>query len=216
MRISGRILGAFFLVLSAGGIVGCAAGVIAIWIGRPAVAQRVEQINARLAAGIQRASAATRDVERALQKARADVGRVGKESAGLGNDPVKDRLTGDILRKLIDRQVGPNVNELGGRLATLSDAVVAAASLLRSFEELPLGPASRIDPEKLGRATEQASQLSAALQRLQSTIGEGDKIASEREVAAAANNIDLVLQRCQVTVDDWRSYLDAAREQRAH
>jgi hypothetical protein len=216
MRFLGRIFGALPLVLSAVGIVGCAAGIIAIWVGRPAVARRVEQVDARLAAGIERASTATRDVQSALEKARADVGRVGKESSGLGTDPAKDRLTAGVLRNLIDRKVGPNINDLGGRLATMSDAAVAAASLLRSAQELPLGSATRFDPDKLERATEQASQLSAALQKLQTTIGEGDKTASEREVAAAASGIDLVLQRCQATVDDWQAYLDAAREDLAY
>ena len=216
MRFLGRILGALVLVLSAVGIVCCAAGVIGIPIGRPAVAQRIERIDARLAAAIQRITSTTRDVQRALQKARADVDRVGKESVGLGSDPVKDRLAAGILRKLIDRELGPNINNLGGRLATVSDAAVVAASLLRSFQEFPLGQASGIDPDKLKQASEQVSQLSAALQKLQTTIGEGDKTANERDVAAAANGVDLVLQRCQVSVNDWLSHLDAAQEALAY
>jgi hypothetical protein len=165
---------------------------------------------------MQRASSATQEVQRALQKARADVDRVGKESAGLGTDPMKDRAKVGLLRNMIDRQLGPNINNLGGRLAVLSDASVAAASLLRSVQELPLAHAGRIDPDKLERATEQASQLSAALQKLQTTIGEGDKTAGEREVASAANGVDLVLQRCQATVEDWHSDLDAAHEALAY
>ena len=216
MRFLGRILGATFLVLSSVGIVCCAAAIIGIWIWRPAVAQRVDKIDARLGAALQRASSATQEVQRALQKARADVDRVGKESAGLGTDPMKDRVTAGLLRNLIDRQIGPNINDLGGRLATMSDAAVAAASLLRSVQELPLGQASRIDPDKLERATEQASKLSVVLLKLRTTIGEGDNTANEREVAAAANDVDLVLQRCQATVDDWQSHLDTAHETLAY
>jgi hypothetical protein len=216
MKFFVRILGAFFLVLSTVGTVCCAAGIIGIWIGRPAAAQRIEKIDARLGAGIQRASSATREVQRALQKARADVDRVGKESAGLGTDPTKDRAKVGLLRNMIDRQLGPNINNLGGRLAVLSDASVAAASLLRSVQELPLARAGRIDPDKLERATEQAVQLSAALQKLHTTIGEGDKTLGEREVASAANGVDLMLQRCQETVDDWQSHLDAAHEDLAY
>jgi hypothetical protein len=119
-------------------------------------------------------------------------------------------------RNMIDRQVGPNINNLGGRLAVLSDASVAAASLLRSVQELPLARAGRIDPDKLERATEQASQLSAALQKLQTTIGEVDKTAGQRQVAGAADRVDLVLQRCQTIVDDWQSDLDAAHEALAY
>ena len=216
MRFLRRILGAFFLVLSAVGTVCCAAGIIGIWIGRPMVAQRVEKINGRLDAAMQRASSAGQEVQHALQKALADVDRVGKESAGLGTDPAKDRVKAGLLRNVIDRQLGPNVNNLGGRLAVLSDASVAAASLLRSAQELPFARAGRIDPDRLERATEQSSQLSAALQKLQTTIGEGEKTGGEREVADAANAVDLVLQRCQATVDDWQSALDTAQEDLAY
>jgi hypothetical protein len=94
------------------------------------VAERIETIDARLGTALQRASSATGEVQRALQKARADVNRVGKESTGLGTDPLKDRLTAGILWKLIDRELGPNINDLVGRLATSTDAAVAAASLL--------------------------------------------------------------------------------------
>ena len=177
------------------GTICCAAGVIGIPIARPAVAQRIEKIDTRLGAALQRASSATGEVQRALERARADVNPVGKESAGLGADPVKDRLAAAVLRKLIDREVGPIINDLGGRLATTSDVAVAAASMLRSFQELPLGRASRIDPDSLERATEQASQLSAALQKLQTVIGEGDKLANERDVVSAATDVDRVLRK---------------------
>ena len=216
MRFLGRILGAFFLVLSTVGTICCAAGIIGVWIGRPAVAQRVEKFDARLGAAMQRASSATQEVQRALSKARADVDSVGKESAGLGTDPAKDRAKAGLMRNMIDRQLGPNINNLGGRLAVLSDASVAAASLLRSVQELPFARAGPIDPDKLERATEQASQLSAALRKLQATIGEGDKTVGEREVTGAANGVDLVLQRCQATVEDWHSDLDAAHEALAY
>jgi hypothetical protein len=129
---------------------------------------------------------------------------------------MKDRAKVGLLRNMIDRQLGPNINNLGGRLVTLSDASVAVASLLRSVQELPLGQARHVDPDKLERATEQASQLSSALQKLQATIGEGDKTAGESEVAAATNGVDLVMQRCQVTLDDWQSDLDAAHDALAY
>lgn len=216
MRILGRSLGAILLVISAVGMIACAASVIAIWVGRSLVVQRIERIETRLDAAIQRASSATRDVLGALETAREDVNRVGKDSAGLGSEPAKDRRTTGRLRKLIDREVGPNIGELRGRLATASEAAVVTASLLRSFQDLPLGQSSRIDPDKLERTTEQAAQLSAALQKLQAAIGEGDQPANEREVLSSANDIDLVLQRCQATVEDWQSQLEATREALAY
>jgi hypothetical protein len=57
--------------------------------------------------------------------------------------------------------------------------------------------------------------VSAALQRLQAAVGDGDKEATEREVSDASGEVESVLQKCQRTVDDWQSDLDAAREELA-
>jgi hypothetical protein len=94
----------------------------------------------------------------------------------------------------------------------LSDAVAAASSLLESFHELPARGSLRVDPDQLKRRAEEAQQLSATLRRLEVVVGDGDKEASGRDVAAATGEVDLVLQRCQAAVDGWQSDLDAARE----
>src|SRR5262249_32831162 len=92
---------------------------------------------------------------------------------------------------------------------------VAAAALLRSFQNFSLGQGSRIDPDKLASATDQAAQLSAALAKLQAAVGEDDKAASAREVVPAGTGVDLVLQPCQAIVADWEATIESAREEAA-
>ena len=215
MRWSRRVLGAVVLVLSSLGVLCCATGAVGVWVVRPELSRRAETLDARIDAALQRASTANEGVRRALQKARADVRRVSKGSADLGPEPRKNRRVAGLLRKQIQRQVGPRIDDLGGRLARSSTAAVAVASLLQSLQELPLGAADPIDPNKLGRAADQASQLSAALRKLQAVIGKGDQEAVAREVAAAAVQMDRVLQKCQARSADWQSDLDAARERQA-
>jgi hypothetical protein len=212
MRLLCRALGAIVLLLSTVGIVCCVAGIIGVWRAVPEVVQKARMIDDRLAVGLERASTANKSVRHALEKARAAVQQVSKESADLDPEPKKNRHTVGLLRKSVQHKVGPNVNELGERLATFSTAAVAVAAILEGFQEVPLGPAGHFDSARLERATDQVSQVSAALQKLQATLGEGDKAASQQEVAAAANDLDLVLQKCQATVDDWQSDLDTARE----
>jgi hypothetical protein len=210
MRWSRRALGAVVLALSSLGVVCCATGAVGVWVARRELSRRAETLDARVAVALERSSAANEGVRRALEKARADVRRVSKESAGLVPQPKENRRAAGLLRKQILSQVGPHIDDLGGQLATSSAAATAVASLLQSLQELPLGDAGPI----LGRAADQASQLSAALRKLQAAIGEGDEAAG-REVAAAAAEMDRVLQKCQATTEDWQSDLDAARERQA-
>jgi hypothetical protein len=215
MRWFRRVVGAIVLVLSSLGVVCCATGAVGVWVVRPELSGRAETLDARVAVALERASTANEGLLRALKKARADVRRVSKESAGLVPGPKNRRVAG-LLRKQVERRVGPHIDDLGGRLAKSSAAAVAVASLLQSFQEQPLGDTGRIDPDKLARAADQTSQLSGSLRKLQAVLGKGDQEAGGREVAAAAAEMGRVLEKCQATLEDWQADLDAARQRQDH
>src|SRR5262249_25610971 len=213
MRFLRRFVGSAALLLSTVGIVGCVAGIVGIWRFYQSASVKVQKISAALDVGLERASAASQNVRRAVGKARAEVAEVGKESADLGGGGEKGRRASRTLRTLIQQRVGPNIDELGGRLATLSDAAVAVSALLESAQELPAGRAGRLQPDQLERWAGEARQAPATLRRIEGAVGDGDKESSGREVAAAASEVDLVLEKCQAAVDAWQSDLDAVREE---
>jgi hypothetical protein len=201
------------LLLATVGIVGCVAGGIGIWTFCRKASERVEKISARLDVGLQRVSAANQQIQRAVAKARADLAEVSKESAKPREGGAKSRRTSRAVRTLIQKQVGPNLDNLGGRLDTLSDTAVAVSSLLQSFQELPNSRSGRLQPEQAERWADQAQQLSATLRQLEAVVGDGEKESSGREVADATSAVDRVLEKCQAMVDDWQSELDAAGEE---
>jgi hypothetical protein len=213
MRLLRRLVGLTVLLLSAAGIVCCLAGAAGAWVFRQAASEKVNAISARLDVGLQRASAANQNVRRALEKASADVDRAGREPDGPGGGNAKGRLAAGALRRSLRRDVLPEMNDLGGRLATCADVAVAVSSLLGSYQEVTPGQAGRIQPDRLERLAGQASQFSAALQRLQAAVGDGDREATEKEVVNASSEVAAVLQKCQRTVDGWQSDLDGAREE---
>jgi small-conductance mechanosensitive channel len=206
-----RFVGAVVLIFSAVGTVCCVGGTIAVWVFSPPASDRVQNILTRLDDGLQRASAANQNVRRAVAKARADVAAAGKESADLGKGGAKGRRATRALQALV-QNMGPDIHHLRGRLSALSDSAVVISSLVQSFQDLPAGRINRISPEQLEQWGEEAQQLSARLRRLEAAVGSDRKEASEQLVAAAASQVDLVLQRCQATADVWQSQLDDARE----
>jgi hypothetical protein len=213
MKLLRRVVGAIVLILATVGIVCCVAGIVGVWNLRADVARKVEVLDARVEVGMKRVSAAIHSVQLALQKARDDVQRVSKASVDLGAEPERKRFIGGVLRMLIHQELGPKINDLGGRLATFSDTAVAVVAMLESFQEVPLDQGNGINPDKLKRVTDHAAQLSAALQKLQAMVGEGDGEFAPQEVVAAANEVNLILQRCEETVNYWESELDAARQE---
>jgi hypothetical protein len=207
-----RFGGALVLLFSAVGIVGCVAGIVGILAFHQGVTERVQTISARLDVGLQHVSAASENVGRAAAKARADVAVVGKESPGRDGGAERKGRGSRAVRSLIQQQAGPKMEDLGGRLATLSDAAVALSSLLESFQELPPGRSLRFDPDQMKRRADEAQQLSATLRRLERTLGDGDEDGGGRDAAAARSEVDRVLERCEAAAGNCQSDLDGARE----
>jgi hypothetical protein len=200
------------LLLSAVGFLCCLTGVIGVWIFCPRASHRVQDISIRLDVGLERASVATHNAQRALGNARAEVAKVGKESTDLGGGSERNRGASRALRTLLQQQVGPNLNELSGRLATLSDAAVALSSLLHSFQDLPASRTGRIKLDQMESWGDQAQQLSGTLRRLETVVGNGEKATTSKEAAAATSEVDLILENCEARVEVWQSDLEAARE----
>jgi hypothetical protein len=204
-------VGAIALLLSTVGIVCCVAAIAGIWMLHQTVREKVENVAVRLDCGLLRASTANQNVQRALGPARASVDQVSKDSAALSGSDEKSRRATSALGKLVRRQVGPNINDLDVRLATLSDAATAISSLLGSFQEFPPFATGRLKSDKMEGWTDQAAQLATTLRRLEAVVGDGNKESSGREIADASTAVENTLQRCQAKVDDWQSELENAR-----
>jgi hypothetical protein len=211
-----RFGGALVLIFSAAGVACCAAGVIGIWVFYQAASERVQKGFARLDAGMQRASTATDNLRHAVGKARTNVAEAGRESGDLGPAGGKERRVSHKLKTLIQQKVGPDLENLGGRLATLSDAAVTVSSFLDSFQELLPGRTVRFEPGQLEHWEEEARQLSTGLRRLEAVVDEGGEEPGGQHVTAATSEVDLALQKCQAKADAWRSDLAGAREEIQH
>jgi hypothetical protein len=209
MSLLRRFLGVLVFLLSTACFIGCIAGIAGIWLARQDLSDKTRRISARVEVGLERAAAANRGVGRALEKARDDVASVDKELIDFQGDE-KNRRPPGVLRRFVWQEVGPRLNELGGRLATVSDAAVMVSSLLQSLQELSLSHTGRINPDRLERLTDRSSQLATSLQRLQAMVGDGDRAVADKEIAAATRDVDLVLRNCQTTVEEWQSDLDTA------
>jgi hypothetical protein len=205
-----RFGAALVLIVSAVGTVCCVGGAVGVWVFYQSASDRAQAIVARLDVALRRASTANQNVRRAVSKARADVAEAGKAAGDLGKGGAKGSRA--ALQKLVRKKVGPGIEDLGGRLTTLSDAAVVVSSLLQSLQELPAGRINRISPDQLEQWREQAQQLSTSLGRLKAVVSSDEKGTSGQPVAVTVSQVNQVLQRCQATADAWQSDLDAARE----
>ncbi len=199
MRFLLRLLGAVVLLLSAAVFVGCVSGIVGIWVLRQKASAKVEGLAAQVDPGLQRAAEAIQGVRRSVNTVHADVALVVQYPDDLDPGTGRNQLVVGYFRTVVQR------------LRSFSVAEATASSLLRSLQGLPLAEPGRIDPDKLDRAAERASQLAATLEKVQATLGDGDKEVTADEVVGAAKELDRSLQQCEATIDDWQADLDAIR-----
>lgn len=212
MSFRRRFVGAIVLLLSTVGFVGCLAALVGIWMLHQTVYEKVEHVSSRLDAGLQRATVANQNVQRALAQARARLAMVKKESTDRNDGGKKRHRAARTIRVILQQQTGRDIDDLGGRLATLSDCAIAVSSLLESFQEVPLAQPSRIDSDQLKRRADEARQVSSMLRRLEVAVGDRDTESDRQEVASATGEVDLFLRKCQATVDAWQSDLDSTHD----
>jgi hypothetical protein len=194
-----RVIGVLFRALSTVGFVGCVAGIVGIWMFRQGVSRHVEDLAARLDAGLQRAAAATQGFRQSQETVRSDIVLVRKQLVDLEAGGEINRFVTGYLRALVRR------------LNTYSDAAVTVSSLRQSLPALPLGLAGRSNPDQPDQAAERASQVAAAVQNLQELLGPEDRELTKEELVAAANEVERILQKSEETINDWQAELDAAR-----
>lgn len=199
MRFLRRLLGAVVLLLSTLVFVGSVVGVVAVWKLRQDAVQRVEDVTARLDAGLDRAVAAAQPVHRSLETIHKDVEQVKTDTEDLEPGKEKNRLVAAYFRTVAQR------------LATYADASGTAASLLREVREVPFAQSGLIDPDRVDRAAGRAAQLAASARKLQTDLGGEDKQLTEQELLAAASEADAGLQTCGEMVTGWQSDVGAMR-----
>jgi hypothetical protein len=211
MRLLRRVVGVVVLLLSTVGIICCVAGIIGTWLTYHVLVESTQRIAERLDAGLERVSVANQNVREALTRAREDVANVNKESADLAAGGEKSRRASRAVRGLIQQKAGPDLDEFGGRLATLSEAAVAVSSLLQSVQEMPIGESIHVDPELLRLRAAEAYQLSATLRRLEPASGEGIGEIRSEDATDATRRVDLALSHCEEALNRWQSDLADAR-----
>lgn len=212
MALFQRSTGVLLLILASLGIVACIAGVVGVWIVFANTSSRVTSISEKVDAGLERVSTGNNKVRRALDRAREDVAEVRKGSTRLGTGTDRNGAVAQALRIYVREQAGPNLNELSGRLITLSDTAVAVSALLDSAQDLRSNEDAQLTSEELEEWSAEARQLSGILRRLETAVGSGEVAANPTEIADATGEVDRVLQRCQARVDGWQSDLDSTRE----
>jgi hypothetical protein len=211
MAVPRRVGGVFVLLLSFVGIIGCVAGIIAIWVFSQRLPERAQRVTDRLESGLERVSVAGQNIQSAMARARTDMANIDKESANLSERGEKNRRASRAIRTILQQNARPDLDDLTGRLATLSDAAVAVTSLMQSFQEISPGRVSPIDPGDLNRRADDVQQISSTLRRLEAAVGDGEKDTSQRDVEGATSDVDSVLQRCQAGLENWQSDLTSIR-----
>jgi methyl-accepting chemotaxis protein len=212
MALLRRLSGVIVLFFSFVGIASCALVIIGIWVGYQKASQKIQAVSDRIDTGLLRASSANQNVRRALDKALADMRSVDEKAAELRGGGEKGARAARAVRTLIEQKAGPDVDDLGGRLDMLADAAAVASSLLQTIQEVAPQRGVPIDADQLKQRSGEAQRVSVLMRRLGTVLDDGSQQPNADEVTETTSQVELVLQKCQETVDQWQEQIDSIRE----
>lgn len=197
MKILSRLLGVVVLVLSSVVFIACVAGIVGSWRIRRDISGKVEDIARQFDAGLRGATAATYTVDESMTTARDEVRKV---------DPYPQSLEpGGFNNQTVTRYL----RTVTKRLSRFSDAATSASSMLHELRKSMHGPAGRIDLDKNDRASQLASQLSANVQALKTTLGKEGEEVTGKQLVLAAQEMESALKQTDEMLKSWRTDLDA-------
>ena len=162
-----RKIGYVVLVLAGVGLVGCVAGVIAIWVARPSVLESSDELFDALDDGLELVEQKTIQAEALASKIQAGVAPIVGEVTELAEKA--DSRPED--EKILNRIRG-ELSEHLGQVDALAEVAESAVALLTKTTQLTKSlrlPASRISA---GQSPEEAEDRSAALARVATKLGD--------------------------------------------
>jgi hypothetical protein len=211
-----RLCGVIVLFFSFVGILSCALVITGIWIGHQKASQKIQAVSDRFDGGLQRASAANQNLRNALDKALADMRSVDEKAVELRAGGEKGARAARAVRTIVQQKAAPDVDDLGGRLDMLADAAAVASSVLQTVREVAPVRGVPIDADQLKQRSGEAKRVSVLLHRLENALEDENNQTSSDDVKDTVSQVELVLQKCQETVDQWQEQIDSIREDLAN
>jgi hypothetical protein len=211
-----RLSAVIVLFFSFVGILCCALVIAGIWIGQQKASQKIQAVSDRIDAGLQRASAANQNVRSALDKALADMRSVDEKAVEVRTGGEKGARAVRAVRTIVQQKAAPEVDDLGGRLDTLADAAAVASSLLQTVREVAPVRGIPIDADQLRQRSGDAQRASVVLHRLENVLDDENQQPNSDDITNATSQVELALQKCQETVNQWQEQIDSIREDLAN
>jgi methyl-accepting chemotaxis protein len=194
------------------GIVACAALIVALWIGRGAVASSLDGLASDVSGGFDRAIAATDAVATRLGDAASSMKSIDADATELAStaSPSPDRFAGIQARLAA---VGDQYRQLRLRYADIRENVVALSSRVQQVARLI--PGQRIPEgagDRLRAVDEKLTAIDDALTSTFGSIGQGEvSSAAAQKLADGAAKVDAAITAGAAAVQGISTRLDTAQ-----
>jgi hypothetical protein len=195
-----RVTGALLLLLGALGLALSLAGMVGCWLVRPPLTQKASQVCERSEKLLGITAESAGKIKATLEKARANLAHVRKESAA---PPPPDKLPA-MLRATLRRKardLSPQIEQARQIAGNVVDFAAVLSPLLEGLNDLPFGPVGELDPEQVNDISKRVTALGGAAQKLDAMLGElPGQQASLDEVSEHAARMDEQLSEAAARV----------------
>jgi hypothetical protein len=207
LNIVGRILVAFFMLLTLLGFLISVAGIAGLWVARSYARSAVIDVTNVTTKTLTAVNNGMGRVNTQVQDARQKLTQVNDAAANLGNRIQANSPLVDKFNQLVNTTLAPSLEKVSTAAATVHDAVVSVNSKLELLNRLPNIQVPTLT-NQLSAVSDRAQEAQAAVQDLRVTLADikaGIVTKAEGAVMQVTARIDAALARIQDTVNTYQA-----------
>jgi hypothetical protein len=207
LNIVGRILVAFFMLLTVLGFLISVSGIAGLWIARSYARSAVIDVTNVTTKTLTAVNNGLGRVNTQVQDARQKLTQVNDAAANLGNRIQANSPLVDKFNQLVNNNLAPSLAKVSTAAATVHDAVVSVNSKLELLNRLPNIQVPTLT-NQLSAVSDRAQQAQTAVQDLQTSLADVKAGLVTTVVAAVTQRtarIDAALAQIQDTVNTYQA-----------
>ncbi len=212
MTLLKHILALILLLLSAVGVALCIAGVVGVWVVRPALTKRTDRTFGRVETALGKAGDTLQTLDQLFKRAGENLKEVRDTAPPPGSDADKVNSFRAFASRKVAQEMIPKLGDVRPNLEKLIEATAVANSILGDLQELPTGTLPFLDRDRLSQIDDRATELSSATRELANLFG-APVAGADNDANRVISRIEEVLTRITALIGEYRTRVEEVRSQ---
>jgi hypothetical protein len=205
-----RILAALTLLIGTVVLFLSLAGCIGVWMVKGPATARTTRVFERIGAAAEAADRGLGHVEASLANAAERLESAKQEQEKLAREPQTNRVARRLLAEMVQRRIGPRIDDANAKLHKVAEAAVLVNSVLEDLGTIPFPSIHGLDLSRLEEMNARLADVGPAAWELSRLLG--DPAPDADAVGAQLSRIEKAMTAMRTSISEYRSPVTQVRQ----